>query len=811
MQSGFLRDLRFAARQLGRAPSFTVITAASLCFAIGGCTAVFSVADALTLRDLPYQDPAKLVSIEMRKTDQPEIEPWTSALDFFDLRERTRTLSSIAAISPVWNMVLTGKGPARHLECLFVSTSFFPLLGAGAERGRVFGADEDKRPLARIVISHALWRGVFGADPNAVGAVMTLDGQAYTVIGIMPADFHYLGEPVAGTISDIDVWLPLAANPMITTMRGVRYLKTIGRLAPGVALPKAQAELTHINAGLITQFPPTNQGFAITVAPLAERIAGRARLTMILLAATAGFILLMACANVASLMVARAMGREREIAARIALGATPWRLVRLMLAESLLIALMGGITGIAAAWLGVRAFVLAAPQAMVHQYAPTIDLRALLFSLSAAVFCAMLAGLPPALRLMRTDIEPALRAAGRGLAGTRNRLQGVLVISQVATALILLTGASLLVRSFIHLLEINPGFDARNAVTISALLPTSGPTPAQRFAAYELIRTRLERVPGVVAVGAVSRLPLLGRNLGSWLFVEGKSHAGDPTIDVEYRVASAGYFSAMRIPLLEGRSFDSSDDAAPAQNILVNQTLARRFWPGESAVGKRVKLGPNPEKQPWITIAGVVGDIRHSGLDIDVLPEVYRPYMVNPLGNPILVIRTAVDPASLVPTLVSEVQATSPDIPAYDVHLMRDLIARSSAQRRFVMGILAGFATAALILAGVGIFGILSRMVARRTPELGVRMALGATPGIAAQLIAGQGARLALAGVGIGLAGSALMARFIRTMLFEITPLDPAAFVAAIGVLAVSIALACGVPVWRATRVDPMTALRRDD
>jgi predicted permease len=448
---------------------------------------------------------------------------------------------------------------------------------------------------------------------------------------------------------------------------------------------------------------------------------------------------------------------------------------------------------------------------MLHQYAPAVDSRALIFSLILALFCAVIAALPPARRLTKADIEPVLRAAGRGLAGNRGRLQGALVIAQVASALILLTGAGLLVRSFMRLLEVNPGFDGSNVVTISTQVPSSGTAPAQRAAAYERMRMQLENVPGVAAVGAVSRLPLLGRNLGSWIFVEGKSRLGDPQVDIEYRVATASYFNVMRIPLREGRMFEPADDANPAQSVLINQTAARRFWPDESAAGKRIKLGPNPERQPWITVIGVVGDVHHGGLDIDVLPEVYRPYALNPLSSPILVIRTGTDPASLMQTLTSRVQAVSSEVPAYDVHLMRDLIARSTAQRRFVMGILAGFAISALVLAGVGIFGIMSRLVARRTPELGVRMALGATPGIAAQLIAGQGARLALAGVVIGLAGSAIMTRFIRTLLFEVRPLDPAAFAAAVIVLVLCIALACFVPVWRATRVDPVVALRRED
>jgi predicted permease len=459
----------------------------------------------------------------------------------------------------------------------------------------------------------------------------------------------------------------------------------------------------------------------------------------------------------------------------------------------------------------VRGFVIAAPQTMIHNYSPSIDKRALLVSLAAAVFCALFAGLPPALRLARADVEPALRAGGRGLASGRSRLQAVLVISQVATALVLATGAGLLVRSFIRLLDVNPGFDSDHVLTISTQMPGSARTPPQRTAIYQEMRTQLMSVPGVAEVAAVSRLPMLGRNLGSWIFIEGKSRPGDPKIDVEYRVATAGYFSAMGIPLRAGRIFNATDDADPGSAIIVNETAARRFWPGESPVGKHVKLTATPEKEPWRTVIGVVGDLRHVGLDVDVLPEIYRPYSVNPLGAPILVVRTSTDPAALAQTLVSRVQSVNSEVPAYDIHVMRDLVSRSASQRRFVMSILAGFALAALLLAGVGVFGVMSRLVTSRTPELGVRMALGATPGTAAQLIATQGARLAGAGVVAGLVGAAITTRLISALLFEVRPFDPIAFGAAVAVLIACTALACGVPVWRATRVDPLVALRCDD
>jgi predicted permease len=808
--SGAAHDLRYALRFLRRNPVFLTIAALTLAFGIGGNTAVFTMVDALLLRSLPYPQPDRLMALETRKVQQPEIEPWTSPPDFFDIRERSRSFSEVAGIDPVWNMILFGRGEPEQLQCLFVSANFFPMLGLKAELGRTFAAEEDDRarPKSVVLLSHAYWQRRFGGTGDVLGQKLTLDGGVFTVIGVMPEDFRYAGEPLAGTASEISVYLPLAANPLTTGPRGLRCLKVIGRLKPGVSSAQAREEVRSLGAAMAGQYPESNRGFSMDGQPLRAQVAGRFRLTLMLLLGTVGFVLLMACANVANMLLARAAARTREISVRVALGASQFRLLRQLLTEGFALALAGGVLGLALAMLLLRFLSAVGPASLVRTHKIALDGRALLFTAAAVVACTLLAGLPPAWRMARADLAAALREAGRGLTGGHHRLRSALVVVQVAVALVLLVGAGLLIRSFDRLLDINPGFDARNLVTISTQVPTTSRAPEQRKAMYELMRDRLRSVPGVLDVAAASRLPMGGMNLGSALFIEGKSTPGEQGPDVEYRVATPNYFATMGIPLRSGRVFDERDDAAPAGVVIVNQTAARRFWPGEDAVGKRIKLGPSPERQAWITIVGVVGDVRHFGLDIEPRPEIYRPYAQNPLNSPILVIRTGVDPSSMSGAVAAKVRSVHPDVPAYNVYVMQELVDRSTAQRRFVMLLLSGFAVAALLLAAVGIYGTVSQSVAQRTPEIGLRMALGASPGAALGLVFRQGLQLAVAGIAIGSVAAAGLTRVMGNLLFEVRPLDPVAFSAAAGVLAGIAALACYVPARRATRVDPLVALR---
>ena len=810
--TGIFHDVRQAFRFLRRSPLMASIAILTLAFGIGANTSVFTIVDAVALRSLPYEQPGRLMAIETHRVSQPELEPWTSALDFFDFRDRTRTFAKVAAVSPVWNLVLTGRGEAQRLETLFVSADFFPLLGVKPVLGRGFLSSEDNRAQASqvVILGHAFWQRQFGGNAEAVGQNIALDNGAYTIVGVLPRDFRYAGEPLAGTATDIDVWLPLASNPLVASQRGLRFLKVIGRLKPAVSTQQGNDEVHRIATQLAAEFPATNKGFSSDAMPLSNQIAGRSRTTFLMLLGAVGFVLLMACANVSHLLLARAVARQRDIAVRVALGASAFRLLRGLFVEGAVLACIGASVGVVLAIAGLRLLIATGPAAVIRTHDLRLDLRALLFTGAVAIISAIASGLPPAWHAARSQIGTALRQGGRGMTPGHHRLRAGLVVVQLAMASVLLAGAGLLIHSFVRLLDVNPGFNANNLVTISTQVPSSATKPEQRAAVYRRMRDELLSVPGVLKVAAVSRLPLLGSNLGSWLFVEGATIKGEQGADVEYRAATPDYFATMRIPLLKGRVFDDRDDVNPAAVVLIDETAARKFWPGQDAVGKRIKLGANPEQQPWLTIIGVVGSIRHAGLDAEPRPHVYRTYSLNPMYAPILVIRTAADPSLLINTLAAKIRSVNQAIPTYNVFSIRELVDRSTAQRRFVMMLLAGFAAAALLLALVGIYGTVSQSVIQRTHEIGLRMALGASPHDARGLILREGGRLIVAGLAVGALATIGLTRLMRSMLFEVQPLDPAVMLLAALTLGLFALLACYGPARRATRVDPIIALRCD-
>ena len=809
--SGAIHDARYAGRYLRRNPAFAAVAVLTLAFGIGASVAVFSLVDALVLRGLPYPAPGRLVAIETRRTAQPELESCTSPPDFFDLQERTRAFSDIAAIDPIWNVILTGSGEAQQLSALYTSANLYTMLGIKAELGRTFSSEEDIRtaPVGRVVLSHSFWQRRFGGRRDVLGQRLLLDGSAFTVIGVLPAGFHYEGEPLAGTAADIDVYLPLAANPLTTGGRGLRCLKLIARLRDGVTYPQANDDVRRVGETLAAEFAPSNRGYAISAQALRGQVTGRFRLTVLLLFGSVGFVLLMACANVAGLLLARAAARAREISVRVAIGASRFRLLRQLLTEGLVISVIGGIAGIVVANFSLKLLLAAAPASLIGGRTVRIDARALLFASLAALACAILAGLPPAWRTVRGDIGNALRESARGLTSGNHRLRSVLVVAQVTVAIVLLVGATLLIRSFHRLMDVDPGFQARHVLAIATQTPQPQ-NPAQRTDFYRRLQEQLLAVPGVEAVAAASRLPMQGMNLGSELFIEGKSIPGEQGPGVEYRVVTGNYFATMGIPVRAGRVFEDREDGRDGAIAVINQTMAHRFWPGDTAVGKRIKLGPSPEKQSWITIVGVVGDIRHFGLDADPRPEAYRPYAQSPLGAPLLAIRTAGDPAALAETLAARVRAFSPQVPAYNVSTMQELVDRSTVQRRFVMWMLTVFSLAALLLAGVGIYGTMSQAVTQRRQEIGLRMALGASPSATLLMVLRQGLALAAWGILLGIAIAAAFTRLMGKLLFEVQPLDPPAFAAAAAVLAAFAFVACYLPARRATRVDPLETLRMD-
>ncbi|HTX37338.1 MAG TPA: ABC transporter permease [Bryobacteraceae bacterium] len=811
--TGVFEDARHMLRFLLRNPAFAALAIATLGFGVGGNTAIFTLADALSLRGLPYPHAGQLMAIDTRVARQAEIEPATSIPDFLDLRAGASSFSSMAALSPVWNDVRTGAGDAERLDTLYVSAAFFPLLGVQPVLGRTFSSAEDDpgRPRAVAVLSNAYWRGHFGGSPGVLGRSLVLDSRVFTIIGVLPADFHYPGAPLAGQATQIDVWMPLAENQLIGLPRMVRFLKVVGRRKAGVPAKRAADEIRAIGSALAEKYPDANRGLVLNAVPLENEITGRFRGTTTLLLGIAGLILLMACANTAGLLLTRAAAREKDFAMRLALGAPAWRLLRQMMAEALVLATAGGVAGIALACAAVRLIAAAAPASLLPAYAIAVDWRTAAFAFAAILLSAALSGFPPAWSVLREGIGNRLRLGSRTLAGGNRRFRSALVVVEVAAAVVLLTGSGLLIRSFQRLLAVNPGFDPANVVTISTQTPVSARTAVERKAIYHLIRERLLSVPGVLSVGAASRLPLMGSALGTAVTFEGKSRPVDGGApEVEYRVVTPDYFSTMRIPLRRGRLFTDRDDAQASPVALINESMARKFWPGADPVGKRIKLGPNPETQPWITIAGIVGDVHHFGLDVEARPEVYRPYADSPLFAPILVIRTASDPEPLVNALAAKVRSVDAAIPAYDLFLMQSLVERSTAERRFVMSLLTGFALAALLLAAVGIYGVVSQSVAQRTQEIGIRMALGSPPSAALALVFREGMRLAAMGIAFGLATAAGITRLMENLLFGVQPVDAPAFAAAVAALAGCAALACYAPARRASRVDPLTALRQD-
>jgi predicted permease len=811
--TGGMQDLRYSLRLLRKNPLFAASAVLTLAFGIGANTSIFSVADVLALRSLPYDDPSRLVAIETRKPRQPEVDAWSSALDFFDLRERSQSFSAVAGISPIWNVPLSSSSGAERLEALYVSSDFFPMLGVQAIAGRTFLKSEDVRAKVSnvVVLSHAFWRRKFGENTSAIGQKLGLGANAYTIIGVLPPDFRYLGEPVSGTASDIDIWMPLSDNQLTGSARGLRFLKLIGRLKPGVTTEQARGEVQRIGADLSKQFPDTNQAFDMSSLPLETLISGRVRPTMLLLLAAVGLILLLACANVANLLLARTAARQKEISVRVALGASSFRLVRQLFMDGLVLSVAGGIAGVALAFAALKVFQATGPISLVHGRNLALDLRALIFTTVVVGLSALLSGLPPAWRLIRSPVADALREAGRGLTAGGHRLRSALVAAEIALALTLLVGAGLLIHSFVKLLEVDLGFESKNLATLTVQMPGAATTPAQREPIYRSVRDAIRGVPGVRDVAAVTRLPLMGSNLGSWMWIEGRPMRSGEATDVEYRRATAGYFATMGIPLRSGRYFEDRDDLPNApQVVMINEAVARKLFPNQDPVGKRIKLGANPDTLPWVTIVGVVGNVRHFAVEVEPRPEVYQPVGPNALFSPIMVVRTTGDPRALLPAINAAVRGANSDCPVYNVLPLEDLVSRSTSQRRFVMTLLAAFSGVALLLAAVGVYGIVAQSVALRTPEIGLRMALGATQSTALKLVFGEGMRLTLIGAAVGIAAAAALARLMKNLLYGIAPLDPVVFLLAAVALIALAALACLAPAWRATRIEPLEALRHD-
>lgn len=793
------QDTRYGIRMLRRNPGFTAVAVVTLALGIGANTAIFSVVNGILLRPLPYQDPARLVMMWHNNTKEHKSQDWMAYQTLLDLREENKSFQDVAGMTLQWRFGLATEEGQETLQGYWVSASFFSLLGVEPFRGRAFLPEEDKPGGApAVIVSHRLWQNAFGADPNILGRTITIDNHPAPVVGVMPAGFKF--------VDDADLWAPLAQNPFFARgPRSVRVVSAIARLKPGVTLPEARTEMEAIAGRLAQAHPDTNAGLDVNVIQLQEQIVGKVRPALLVLLGAVGFVLLITCANMANLLVARASARETEIAVRIALGAGRGRIVRQLLTESVLLSLVGGAAGLLLALGGLRLLRSAGPAALPRVQEISIDGSVLGFTLAASVLTGILFGLLPAFQILKASLRDSLKGSRATQPGGRTR--SVLVVTEVALALMMLIGAGLMIRSFSRLMHVDPGFNPDHLLTLQMDVgPAYGPRPERRIALYHEMFERLEALPGVKSAGGVTRLPL-GAGSSTKLEIEGRPVAAGEEPEIEFRRASTHYFQAMGIPLRDGRTFTERDGPGAPTVAVINEAAAERFWPGENPIGRHVRFFGDSDG-PWFTVVGIVGDVKHFGLDLQAPGELYMSFDQGPPGGPRIAIRTSIDAASLIPAVRNELRAIDKQMGISQVETMDDIVSKSTADRRFQALLLGAFAALALILAAVGIYGVMAYGVAQRTHELAIRIALGAQTVDVFRLVVGQGMRLALIGVAAGLAGAFGLTRFLRTLLFELEPTDPITFAVVSVLLALVALLACYVPARRASRVDPIAGLR---
>ena len=805
-------DIRYGVRMLLKSPASTLVALIALSFGIGANSAIFSVVNGVLLRPLPYQDPGHLVVVWETKLSRGIKQELVSPAEYRTWVEQNRVFDQMAALRAEPRVLAGGELPDR-VETTLLSPGAFEMLGAKPAVGRTFSPDENQPGRNLVaVLSYGLWQRRFGGDRSVLGKGITLDGISYTVVGVTPPEFHLLDSPS-------DLWIPysLDAKELDPRNTAVRTLRVIAHLKPGATLDQAQSEMRSIARRLELEDPDANAGYSAIVVPLRDQMIGNIRTTLWMLLGAVLFVLLIACANVANLLLARAGSREKEIALRSALGANPARLVRQLLTESVLTALAGGVLGLLLAAWSVSLLKQLGPATLPRLREINVDWRVLAFTLLVSIATGIIFGLAPALGSMRSDLNSILRSTGRGATGgpARARFRNALVVSEMAACVVLLTGAGLLIRSFAQLQSVNPGFRPDHVLTMQIALPESRYSDFKVGLFYKQLLERLQALPGVQFAGIARKVPLSAGDDTSLNFtIENRpvqASADQPR--AQYRAVSADYFDALGIPLIRGRHFDRTDGENTPGVVLINETLARTFFPGDDALGKRIKAGL--DGSAWCTIVGIVRDVKHSGLDAKNKPETYYHYLQVPPpwmsfveGTMTAALRTNAEPASLAAAARGEVQKMDTSLAVFNVHTMESLLDSSLAQPRFRTALLGAFAGVALILAAIGLYGVTAYSVARRTNELGVRMALGARKIDVLKLILGQAVMLAALGVGIGLVLALGATRVISKLLFGVNSADPLTF-AATALLILVIALAASlIPALRAIKVDPMVALR---
>ena len=808
-----LQDIRYAFRMLLKRPGFTVIVVLTLALGIGANTTIFSALDAVLLNPLPYKDPDRLVVIwETNKHLGPEM--WdrneVAMGNFLDWRSRNQNFDQLAALFDT-AMNLTGVGEPQRIQSCVVTTNFFQAIGVQPMLGRSFLPEEEKpgAPFT-VILSHDLWQRQFGSDPNIINKSLTLNAHQVAVVGVMPPGFE-LQFP---TSKHVDMWVPFiidVADPDYHD-RSQNFLYTVARLKPNVSQEQAQGEMSLIASQLQQQYPETNAERGVRVVPLHKQVVGNVESYLYMLFAAVGFLLLIACTNVAGLLLARVTARHREVAIRIAVGASRWRLIRQLLTESVILSALSGLFGLLLAYGGVKILIALTPSEVPRLHEIGLHVPVFLWTLTISIVTGVLFGLAPAVQASKPDLNTALKeSSGRNPGSFKGSgLRNLLVVSEVAVALLLLVGAGLMTKSFVRLQQVDPGFDATNVVSMNIALPTSKYRQQQINVFYDQLIERLRNLPGVKSVAGIDVLPLSNGNVSSRFLVEGAPFV--PLADRPYagvRVVTPEYFQTMGIPHLRGRSFTEQDQGNTPGVVIVNEALANRYWPNEDAIGKRLgSFEEVPGKQKWLEIVGVVGNVRHKAIEMEVMEEVYFPYKQSPGNFMNLVVRTTSDPASMVPAIRSQVLSVDKDQPVSDIMTMDQRVAKSVAAKRFVMFLLGAFSILALGLASVGIYGVMAYLVTQRTQEIGVRMALGAQKRDVLKLVVRKGMALAIIGAAIGLVASLALTRLMRSLLFEVTPTDWLTFVTASTVLLIAALLASYIPAHRATKVDPLTALR---
>ena len=801
------QDIRYALRRLIKSPAFTMVALLTLALGIGANTAIFSVVNAVLLQPLPYRDSHEIVGV-YHLSDGTRAT--MSGPNFTDVKRLNTTLQDMAAYTRT-RTILTGRGEPVRVDGAEISASLFDMLGVQAHLGRSFRAEENEPGKTQVaILGHVLWLQRFGGDAAIVGKTMTLDGVSYEIVGVMPDGFSFPAER--------SVWTPLEYSTDLTTdQRGAWYLQAVGRLKPGVSVEQTRAEIETIGRQLAARYPDDNEGLDITAVSLHEAMVGDLRTAFWVLLGAVGFVLLIACVNVANLLLARAASRESEIAVRTALGAGRGRLVRQLLTESVILGIVGGALGLLIAVWGVEALIVLEPQGIPRLSEVGVNPQVIAFTAGLSLVTGLLFGLVPAFQSTSSALASTLKEGGRGALTTRggSRMRTTLVVAEVALAVMLLAGAGLLIRSFGKLAAVDPGFEVMQALTFDLSLPESRyEEPVEQVAFFDELLPRLESIPGVRNASGVMALPLSGMS-----FVLTFEVAGRPPVPpsqqpaMQVRIATADYFSSIGIPLTRGRYFTDDDRAGTPRVVLITETAAQRFFPGEDPIGKTITLGWGRagSDRAGGEVVGIIGDIRDAGLAEPNPPQIFLPYPQWPVGRMSVLLETTLPPASLAEAARRTVYGVDGNLPVSNLRTLDEIVARSISQPRFYMTLLAVFAAVALALAAIGIFGVLSYAVSQRTREIGIRMALGAHHRTVLGLIVREAMVMTGGGILLGVAAAFLLTEgLVATLLFETSPHDPATFAAVAVVLTMVSLAAAYVPARRATRVDPIVALRAE-